>query len=103
MKTKLILLTALLSATLSTYAASITRLGGLQPSISSTAFGISADGRVVVGDSWNADLNREAFRWTAEAGMAGLGDLPGGNFHSTAFGISADGNVVVGRGVTDGG
>lgn len=100
MKTTLLLLTALLGATLSTHAASITRLGGLHTSISSTAFGISADGRVVVGDSWNADLNREAFRWTAEAGMAGLGDFPGGDFRSTAFGTSADGNVVVGRSTT---
>jgi len=82
-KTQHIILTALLGATLSPNAASITRLGGLQPNISSTAAGVSADGRVVVGDRQNTNDNQETFHWTREAGMTGLGDLPGGDFRFT--------------------
>ena len=38
---------------------------------------ISSDGKVVVG--WGStDEGTEAFRWTADAGLQGLGDLPGG-------------------------
>jgi hypothetical protein len=36
-------------------------------------------------------------RWT-QAGIQGLGDLPGGNVSSEAFGVSPDGSVVVGVG-----
>jgi probable HAF family extracellular repeat protein len=39
---------------------------------------------------------QEAFRWTPESGMVGLGDLPGGIFRSAASAVSADGLVVVG-------
>src|SRR5436305_614399 len=41
--------------------------------------GISADGKVVVGQgvSEAAGAYSEAFRWTLETGMVGLGDLPG--------------------------
>ncbi len=39
----------------------------------------------------------EAFRWTAETGMVGLGDVAGGGFFSDAYDVSADGSVVVGR------
>jgi probable HAF family extracellular repeat protein len=35
-------------------------------------------------------------RWTADGGMVGLGDLPGGVYSSTAESISADGSVIVG-------
>ncbi len=38
----------------------------------------------------------EAFRWTDDTGMVGLGDLPGGDVYSNAYGISADGSTVVG-------
>lgn len=65
---------------------------GFGPSI---AYGVSADGRVVVGLS-NSLKGFEAFRWTADSGMVGLGDLPGGAFSSEAFGCSADGSVVCG-------
>ena len=53
----------------------------------SEAFGISADGAVVVGLSRSAASGSlyEAFRWTESEGMVGLGDLPGGAFHSTAY------------------
>ena len=51
---------------------------------------ISADGRVVVGDWINVDAGtRDAFRWTAETGMVGLGAF-------AASAVSDDGSVVVG-------
>jgi probable HAF family extracellular repeat protein len=71
--------------------------------------GISADGRVVVGNSTSAaaydvDLtfgavqySTEAFRWVEGVGMVGLGDLPGGDFGSEANAVSGDGQVVIGR------
>ncbi len=61
----------------------------------SQAFGVSADGTVVVGVSDSAN-GLEAFRWTQAGGMVGLGDLAGGSFISVANGVSADGTVVVG-------
>ena len=39
---------------------------------------------------------REAFRWTSDGGMVGLGDLPGGEFTSYATGVSGDGIAVLG-------
>jgi probable HAF family extracellular repeat protein len=45
----------------------------------------------------------EAFRWTSDSGMVGLGDLTGGDFSSQAHAVSADGSVVVGRGKSDSG
>ncbi|MEA5509734.1 PEP-CTERM sorting domain-containing protein [Crocosphaera sp. UHCC 0190] len=55
----------------------------------------SQDGSVIVGRS-NSVNGLEAFRWTQETGMVGLGDLPGGDFYSIAFGTSNDGSVVIG-------
>jgi probable HAF family extracellular repeat protein len=69
----------------------------------SSGNGVSADGTVVVGRS-NSDFDgkddgdTEAFRWTSETGMVGLGDFPGGRYRSRAYGVSADGSVVVGQG-----
>ncbi len=63
--------------------------------MSSWAHAVSADGRVVVGESKSAN-GLEAFQWTAKAGMVGLGDLPGGVWSSYALGVSADGSVIVG-------
>jgi probable HAF family extracellular repeat protein len=68
----------------------------------SSAFGISADGTTVVGDSSFSNA-REAFRWTQGVGMVGLGDLAGGTLTSSARAASADGSVVVGYGTTDDG
>lgn len=69
----------------------------------SRALAISDDGVTVVGHSRSATSqtghnNNEAFMWTEATGMAGLGDLPGGEFGSNAQGISADGTVIVGVG-----
>ncbi|TVR95113.1 MAG: hypothetical protein EA406_14580, partial [Rhodospirillales bacterium] len=71
-----------------------TGLGTLGGS-SSRAFGVSADGSVVVGQSSSAS-GPEAFRWTADGGMVGLGILEGRN-QSVARAVSADGSVVVGQ------
>jgi probable HAF family extracellular repeat protein len=72
---------------------SITWLGTLGGS-ESVALGVSADGTVVVGWSYNAAGQRRAFRWTASGGMRDLGTL--GGDYSAAYGVSADGTVVVG-------
>lgn len=67
----------------------------------SHANAISADGRVVVGGVTNASYAPEAFRWTEQDGMLGLGDLSGSSFYSDATAVSADGSVVVGWGLSD--
>lgn len=59
----------------------------------SEAYAVSADGSTVVGQV--ASSGYEAFRWTAETGMVGLGTLPAGG-STTAYNISADGSVIVG-------
>jgi probable HAF family extracellular repeat protein len=70
----------------------------------SGATDVSDQGSVVVGVGTYASSptssDREAFRWTQETGMVGLGDLPGGETSSAASGVSADGSVVVGVGNT---
>ncbi len=70
----------------------------------SAAFDLSGDGSIVVGASFSAASSSstvipptEAFRWTAETGIIGLGDLPEGGFSSFASGISSDGTVIVGN------
>lgn len=61
----------------------------------SRANAASADGSTVVGMSRSAS-GLEAFRWTLDEGMVGLGDLPGGLFRSEALDVSADGTIIVG-------
>lgn len=65
----------------------------------SQALAVSADGRVVVGQSHSA-TGREAFRWTRTEGLHGLGFFPGGAY-SKATAVSADGAVIVGAAATD--
>lgn len=84
--------------------ASFQGLGDLSDGIMrSQAFGISADGKVVVGYGTGSN-GQEAFRWTAVDGMVGLGSMPGipGNFTSWGMATSADGSVVVGIGIAGG-
>src|ERR1043166_4071537 len=87
----------------SAFAASFQGLGDLSGgSFFSTAYGVSADGSVVVGLG-NSGSGTEAFRWTSSGGMVGLGDLGGGSFFSQAFSGSADSSVVVGLGTSGSG
>jgi probable HAF family extracellular repeat protein len=65
-------------------------LGGDQ----SLAYGVSADGSVVVGVAHNAAGRGRAFRWTVDGGMQDIGTL-GGKW-GEAYDVSADGFVVVG-------
>jgi probable HAF family extracellular repeat protein len=67
----------------------------------SAAYGVSADGSVVVGRAANAAGGWRAFRWTASGGMQDLGTLGGGR--SAAYAVSADGAVVVGWAHNDAG
>ena len=65
----------------------------------SRAYGVSADGSVVVGRG-NFTSGWGAFRWTESGGMESLS----GDFQpSTAYGISADGLVIVGGGRNESG
>jgi probable HAF family extracellular repeat protein len=69
-------------------------LPGGRPS-NDVARGVSADGAVAVGRGHGPDERGQAFRWTAGAGMVGLGFLPEAD-GSDARAVSADGSVVVG-------
>ena len=64
---------------------------------SATPLATSYDGSIVVGSN-ETDTFVEAFAWTSEGGLVGLGDLPGGAVESSAMGVSADGSVIVGIG-----
>ncbi|MCH7965583.1 MAG: PEP-CTERM sorting domain-containing protein [Bacteroidetes bacterium] len=72
-------------------------LGHLPPGMDvwSSAFGVSADGLVVVGWS-DDDVITKAFRWTELGGMEDLGGLPGTFDDTEARSTSTDGSVVVG-------
>lgn len=68
--------------------------------ISSKAYGVSADGSVVVGTSYSEN-GPEAFRWTPGSKMVGLGDLEPGRFTSAALQVAASGSVAVGSSIID--
>lgn len=68
----------------------------------STAYGLSRDGSVVVGQV-HAFNGPEAFRWTPQLGYTLLGDLPGGMFESGAYDVTPDGTTIVGYGISPGG
>ncbi|HVE17366.1 MAG TPA: hypothetical protein VNB29_11560, partial [Chthoniobacterales bacterium] len=63
--------------------------------VTSSATGVSADGKVVIGNSTDSNGLTHAFRWTKESGMTSLSSIPAGT-HSEANGISADGKIIVG-------
>jgi probable HAF family extracellular repeat protein len=73
--------------------------GGLLRAARSQAAGISSNGSVIVGYSTSPRSGVdgfEAFRWTQETGMIGLGFLGTNNITSSAEAVSADGSVIVG-------
>ncbi len=64
----------------------------------SKAYATSANGNTVVGESSppkTLGLKKEAFCWTSDGGMQGLGVLTGGHL-SVALDVSANGETVVG-------
>src|SRR5262245_14894759 len=90
--------TLVLLAALTTAAAAdgpyFMNLGHLPGGRGAFAYGISADGSVVVGWAGNSNpAGHEAFRWTRAGGMVSLGFLPGGT-DSYANAASADGSVI---------
>jgi probable HAF family extracellular repeat protein len=70
-------------------------LGALGRGGQTSAYGISADGDVVVGFSETPRGDAHAFRWTASGGMRDLGVTTGAE--SLAWGVSGDGHVVFGE------
>lgn len=86
-------------ATLQAEVASFQGLGTLPEHEASCVSAVSADGSVVVGSSYGdtqvAGSTVEAFRWTVQGGMIGLGLLTGCQ-RSRAWDVSPDGSVVVG-------
>lgn len=69
-------------------------LGGTGPHARSSAFGVSADGRTVVGSSPDSSNQDRAFRWTTLEGIAALPTFGAGTM--LARGVGADGAVIVG-------
>jgi autotransporter-associated beta strand protein/probable HAF family extracellular repeat protein len=78
-------------------------LGYLPGGVVSIATGVSADGSVVVGQSFIGDDN-QAFRWTQSLGMQSIAGILSANGDSVgmqlnfASGVSADGITIVGSG-----
>ena len=68
---------------------------------SSAANGVSDDGSVAVGVSLSDSGTDEAFRWTSEGGMEGLGS-PGGLPPAGAEAIDSAGSTIVGTSGTAG-
>jgi probable HAF family extracellular repeat protein len=76
--------------------------GSSDGTLSSSAAATSADGSVIAGSS-TSDQGIQAFRWTSEGGLTGLGGLlpqPVDGFLSEANDVSGDGEIVVGRGAS---
>lgn len=69
-----------------------TEAGGLQYLPFPYALAVSADGRVVVGDTFANTI----VRWTASGGAVDIGRLSGTVFTQSA-GISGDGNTIIGH------
>ncbi|HZW09914.1 MAG TPA: hypothetical protein VFF69_08420 [Phycisphaerales bacterium] len=66
-------------------------VGAADDSLEDTAFGVSGDGSVLVGQSRN-----RAHLWTEPGGARPLGDLDGQRTWSEAFGATHDGGLIVG-------
>jgi probable HAF family extracellular repeat protein len=89
-----------LVSALATNAAELVPLGFLYPNDAgrhSYVNSVSADGAVAVGFSDSLSSNKQAFRWTQQSGMIGLGYLEtDANRGSEALAASCDGSVIVG-------
>jgi len=71
---------------------------GAEATSFSTARGVSDDGAVVVGDTYDnasSPVKQEAFRWTPAGGLALLANSPAFSY-TMAFGVSADGGTIAG-------
>jgi probable HAF family extracellular repeat protein len=76
-------------------AAGVQELGLLSPTdTKSAAWGVSANGQVVVGQSEVGGSSR-AFRWTTASGMEDLGSFNSADY-VTARSVSGDGSLIVG-------
>jgi probable HAF family extracellular repeat protein len=96
---RLTIATCFLLAALSATAATFTPLGFIPLGSDGKSFarGVSADGSVVVG---YGTPRREAYRWTANDGIVGLGWLTPYGSSSFATAVSVDGSSVVGTSVS---
>jgi probable HAF family extracellular repeat protein len=90
-KTITLCLLAVLFVSNSVLAAGFQGLGDLTGGDTySRAFNVSADGTAVVGSSKSSSCSlAEAFLWTKEKGMVGMGNLPGGG-NSIALAVTRD-------------
>jgi probable HAF family extracellular repeat protein len=90
------LATADAAAATDTDAASFTPLGDLNGgAFESTAFGISADGTLAVGQA-TSEFGHEAYFWSRSGGMHPIVTNGVGTFRAGAIAASDDGSVVVG-------
>jgi len=72
-------------------------LGILTGYTSSRAYAASTNGSVIVGKNIRGNGSEgQAFRWTASAGLQGLGYLQANGIYSDAAGVSWDGTVIAG-------
>lgn len=91
------LLCFVLLGAVSTFALGKGYLLALPHSSASRAYGISADGRTIVGKASHG-AEWEPFKWTIGQTIQWLGELSGGDpTSSQAWAVSADGSVVVGQ------
>lgn len=92
-------LTLVLAVTNAAYSAEFHHFGGLNAEpLFTFPYDVSGDGRVVVGLSQYSteSSNVQAFRWTFEEGMAGLGFVSTNGYESIAHAVSYDGSSIIG-------
>lgn len=68
-----------------------------EPLSESVAWGVSGDGKVVVGQCRIESTVPHAFRWTAQTGMVDIGSLNTNLESSIANAVSRNGEVIVGK------
>jgi probable HAF family extracellular repeat protein len=64
----------------------------------SEAYGLTPDGRTIVGATQLDANSSVAFKWTALTGLVSQGDLSGGSVRSIAYGITPDASTICGEG-----